>query len=191
MLAMKPCKDGSQSFSMSRSIQGFSIIELMTILAIAGVLLSIGIPSFISMIQNYKLTTTTNALFASVNLARSEAIHRGVRVDLTPVGDGSSWTQGWQVFVDGNNNQRPDSGELVIFTHPAIDPDMRIAASFTDSKVEYVAFNGTGRTQTNANSQTSQSGNWRLDIGTQSRKVVINFLGRPRVCNPIKEPATC
>jgi len=186
MLAMKSNVDAQRL-----AIHGFSVVELMAILAIAGVLLSIGIPSFISMIQNYKLTTTTNALFSSVNLTRSEAIHRGVRVDLVPAGDGSSWTQGWQVFVDGNNNQRADSGELVIFTHPSVDPDMRITASFTDSKVEYVAFNGTGRTQTNANSQTSQSGNWRLDIGTKSRKVVINFLGRPRVCDPIKEPVTC
>jgi type IV fimbrial biogenesis protein FimT len=171
--------------------RGFSAIELMAIVTIVGVLLAIGVPSFISMMQSHKLTATTNALFSAVNLARSEAIHRGTRIDLVPAGDGRNWQDGWLVFVDANNNQRPDPGEKVIFSHPAVDRDLRIVASFTDSKVQYLAFSGSGRTRTNASSQTSQSGNWRLDIGTQSRKIVINFLGRPRVCNPVKEPTTC
>jgi type IV fimbrial biogenesis protein FimT len=171
--------------------QGFSIVELMVIVSIAGVLLAIGVPSFMTMIQNHKLTVATNALFSAVNLARSEAIHRGARVDLVPAGDGSNWQNGWLVFVDKDNDQRPDTDETVIFSYPEVDADMRIAATFTDSKVKYLAFTGSGRTRTNASSQTSQSGNWRLDIGKQSRKVVINFLGRPRVCDPVKEPTTC
>jgi type IV fimbrial biogenesis protein FimT len=170
---------------------GFSAVELMTIIVIVGVLLAVGVPSFIGMMQSHKITATTNALFSAVNLTRSEAIHRGTRVDLVPAGDGRNWQDGWLVFVDENNNQRPDPGEKVIFSHPAVDRDMRIVARFTDSKVQYLAFNGSGRTRTNAGSQISQSGNWRLDIGTQSRKIVINFMGRPRVCNPVKEPATC
>lgn len=174
-----------------RKEQGFSIVELMTILTIVAIVLAIGIPGFITMIQNQKLTTTANALFAAVNLTRSEAIHRGTRVDLVPAGDGSSWQNGWVVFVDENNDQHPDADETIIFSHPAVDRDMLIAANFTDSKVQYLAYNGTGRTRTNANSQTSQSGNWRLDLGSQSRKIVVNFMGRPRVCNPLKEPGTC
>jgi len=169
---------------------GFSVVELMAILAITGIALSIGIPSFHGMIQSQRLTTATNALFMSVNLARSEAIHRGTRVDLVPK-DGLAWNKGWVVFIDENNNQRPDAHETIIYSHDAVDREMRITPSFTDSKVQYIAYNGTGRTRTNASSQTSQSGNWLLELGSQSRKIVINFLGRPRVCNPAKEAATC
>lgn len=170
---------------------GFSLIELMAILTIVAIMLAIGVPSFHAMLQNQKLTATANALFMSVNLARSEAIHRGTRVDLVPAGDGSTWRSGWVIFIDENHDQRPDHNETILYMHAAVDTDMRITPRFTDSKVQYIAFNGSGRTRTNANSQTSQSGNWLLELGSQSRKVVINFLGRPRVCNPAREAASC
>lgn len=170
---------------------GFSIVELMVILLIAGILMAIGIPSYQAMIQNHRLITATNALFMAVNLTRSEAIHRGVRVDMVPAGDGTKWTNGWVIFVDENNNQRPDKNETVIYSHGELHRDVRITPSFTDSKVQYIAYNGTGRTRTNANSQTSQSGNWLLEAGPKSRKVVINFLGRARVCDPDKEASSC
>jgi type IV fimbrial biogenesis protein FimT len=170
---------------------GFSIVELMVVLLIAGILLAIGIPSFQSTIQNHRLITATNALFMAVNLTRSEAIHRGIRVDLVPAGDGKKWTNGWVIFIDEDNDQRPDVNETIIYSHGQLNHDVRIIPSFTDSKVQYIAFNGTGRTRTNANSQTSQSGNWLLEAGSQSRKVVINFLGRARVCDPHKEASSC
>lgn len=170
--------------------RGFTAIELMAIVAIVCILLAIGVPSFAHLIRNQKLTTTANTLFAAVNLARSEAIHRGRRVDLVPAGARGDWRDGWLVIVDENGNQRPDPGETVVQVYPAVDRDMRVTAGFTDSKVQYVAFNGSGRTRTNASSQTSQSGIWRLELGEQSRKVVINFLGRPRVCDPAKD-ASC
>lgn len=169
---------------------GFSIVELMTILMIAGILLAVAVPNFQRMLQNQRLTTAANALFMAVNLTRSEAIHRGRRVDLVPA-KGMQWSSGWTIFIDGNNNQRPDADEIIIYTHEALHRDVQITPRFTDSTVQYIAYNGTGRTRTNANSQTSQSGHWLLESGTQSRKLVINFLGRPRVCNPLKEKSSC
>ncbi|MDO9419858.1 MAG: GspH/FimT family pseudopilin [Herminiimonas sp.] len=183
-------RSGYRSHSESRHT-GFSIVELMVILLIAGILMMIGIPSYQAMIQNHRLITATNALFMAVNLTRSEAIHRGVRVDMVPSGDGTKWTNGWVIFVDENNNQRPDKNETMIYSHGELHRDVRITPSFTDSKVQYIAYNGTGRTRTNANSQTSQSGNWLLEAGPKSRKVVINFLGRARVCDPDKEASSC
>jgi len=174
-----------------RRVAGWTAVELMTVLAVAAILLAIGVPAFRGLIEGQKLRTTANALFTAVNLARSEAIRRGRRVDLVPAGDGSDWRNGWLVFIDRDNDQRPDAGETVVRVFPAVDGGMRIDAGFTDSKVQYVAFNGSGRTRTNASSQTAQSGSWHLALGTRSRKVVINFLGRPRVCNPAAEPDTC
>lgn len=170
---------------------GFSVVELMVILLIAGILLAIGIPSYQAMTKNHRLITTATALFMAVNLTRSEAIHRGVRVDLVPAGDGSKWTNGWVIFIDEDNDQRPDKNETIIYLHDELHQDVQITPRFTDSKVQYLAYNGTGRTRTNANSQSSQSGNWLLEAGSQSRKVVINFLGRARVCDPDKDVASC
>lgn len=167
-----------------RCTDGFTAIELIAIVTIVGILLAVAIPSFQSLIQRQRLTTAANALFMAVNLTRSEAIQRGTRVDLVPAGDGHSWNDGWVIFVDTNGNRRPDAGETIVFMHDPVDRDLRITPRFTDSKVQYIAFNGSGRTRTNASRHTSQSGHWLLELGTQSRKIVINFLGRPRVCDP-------
>lgn len=173
-----------------RTCRGVSVVELMLIVAIVSGLLATGIPGFISLIQNQRLASTANALFMAVNLARSEAIHRGRRVDLVPL-DGQTWSGGWQVFIDENNNQRPDPYETVLYTHAVALSDLRIMPRFSDSKVQYIAFNSSGRSHTNASRQTAQSGHWLLEMGPHARKVTINFLGRPRVCNPLKDKTGC
>jgi type IV fimbrial biogenesis protein FimT len=169
---------------------GYTVVELMTVLAIAVVLLAVGIPSFNTLLRSQKMTTTVNNFFAAVNLARSEAIHRGVRVDLVPA-DGVDWANGWIVLIDQNGNQQADPGEQVIFSHGPVSAGIKIRSKFTDSKRPYVAYAGTGRTRTNANSHTPQLGSWSFTLDDESRRIVINFLGRPRVCNPKVETTTC
>lgn len=163
---------------------GFSLIELMVVLAIAAILLGIGVPSFRDFIQSQKITAAVNDFFASINLARSEAIQRGARVDVVPVDPDGDWAKGWVVFIDANNNQRPDADEQVIFVHDPVLAEIAITASMMGSAVQYIAYTGTGRTRTNASSQVPQAGNITFKLNDQTRKIIINFLGRPRVCNP-------
>lgn len=179
-----------RTMQLNQTSAGFSLIELMVVLVISASLLAIGIPSFYKLILSQRLTTHTNALFMAVKLTRSEAIHRGRRVDLVPL-DGVKWNNGWLVFIDENNNQRLDKGETLIYSYSIHTPELRITPRFSDSKVQYIAYNGSGRSISNNGKQVSQSGHWLLELGTDMRKVVINFLGRPRVCNPLKDKASC
>lgn len=174
-----------------RKSAGYTVIELMTVLTIVCILLAVAVPSFHSMIQNQKMATTVNDFFAAVNLTRSEAIHRGMRVDLVPAGNGTDWTHGWVVLVDINGNQKADPGEQIIYSHAAVDSDMSIRGAFTDKKAQYLAYTGNGRTRTNGNSQTPQVGSWSFVLDNQSRRIVVNFLGRPRVCKPNAMGASC
>ncbi|RQO33541.1 pilus assembly protein FimT [Herminiimonas sp. KBW02] len=173
-----------------RHRNGYSIVELLVVLAIVCILLASAVPVFQHFIQGQRLRTASNALFMAVNLARSEAIHRGRRVDLVPL-DNMDWKHGWLVFIDENNNQRPDSHETVLHTHAVKIADLQITPRFTDSKVQYVAYSGTGRSHGNAGRQVAQSGHWLLELGPYKRKVVINFLGRPRTCDPLKDKISC
>lgn len=175
--------------TISRS--GFSLVELLTILAVVAVLLATGLPSLQFLIQNQRISATVNDFYAAINLARSEAIQRGKRVDLVPQDADGNWASGWVVFVDENNNQRPDAGERVIFTHDALQKGTSIKASLTDSTVQYLAYNGAGRTRTNASNQRSQFGTFTFKLNDQVRKIKLNFLGRPRVCNPAREGTSC
>ncbi len=90
---------------------GFSLLELMSTIAIAGILVAIAMPSYQGMVRNNCLTTTNNLLVTSLQLARSEAIKRRVS---TGVYAPTSWATGWQVFVDTNEDGDLDGGETII-----------------------------------------------------------------------------
>ncbi|RAO75447.1 GspH/FimT family pseudopilin [Dyella jiangningensis] len=55
---------------------GFTIIELMVALTVAGILLVIAIPSFRQLTLSSRLTTATNDVVAAINVARMEAVKR-------------------------------------------------------------------------------------------------------------------
>jgi type IV fimbrial biogenesis protein FimT len=164
-------------------------VEFAVALTVAVILLSIGVPSFRAMIQKQRIATASNEFFIAINLARSEAVMRGSRVDLVPV-DGVDWAKGWVVFIDRNNNQKPDPGEKLIYSRGPVSQGMTIKSTFTDSSKPYLAYNGTGRTRINANSQTPQLGTVSFSLDQQVRRIKLNFLGRPRACNP-ETDSTC
>ncbi len=96
---------------MSLALQapkGFTLTEMMIALAIAGILALLAVPSFLETVRNSRLTAQTDEFLAALNLARSEALKRGVRVSLCKSADGSAcataggWEQGWISFVDAN-----------------------------------------------------------------------------------------
>ena len=94
---------------------GFTLIELMFTCAIAVVLMFIAVPSMSTLISDNRQAATINLLSNSMNLARTEAIKRGVRVLVCPSSgcgsvSASSWQNGWQVCYDGNADNVCDTG---------------------------------------------------------------------------------
>ena len=73
-----------------RPASGFTLVELMVTLAVAAILLTLAIPSFTSVINGNRLTTTANELVGSLQLARTEAIRRNARVQVCRSSDGTS-----------------------------------------------------------------------------------------------------
>jgi type IV fimbrial biogenesis protein FimT len=95
---------------------GFTIMELMIVIAIAGILVAVGIPSFRNLVKDNCLTTGTNLLVSSFQQARSEAVKRSTTLTITASNAGVStneWGNGWTVTIneDSNNNSVLDTGE--------------------------------------------------------------------------------
>lgn len=96
-------------YSSSRS-RGFTLIELVIVLVIAGIVGGYAIPSWRTYVQNGRIVTYTNELVADINLARSEAILRGARVVICKSANpeaaaptctaAGAWTTGRIIFVD-------------------------------------------------------------------------------------------
>ena len=168
-----------------RHCAGFTLVESMIVLAVAVILLGMAVPSFQRFLDNQRLTTAVNELHTAILLTRSEAIKRGVRVDLVAQGDPADWSQGWLVFADANVNGVADAGEEIVFRRGPITGGFTLSSTMSDNSRPYIAYDGTGRTRTNASAQAVQAGNISFSRdGTELRRIVINFLGRPRVCNP-------
>jgi len=92
---------GTQSGVRQR---GFSLLELLTTVTVAGILLTIAVPSFFSVTRNSHAVTNANELVSALMIARSEAIRRGSRVTVCRSADsatcGGTWANGWIVFRD-------------------------------------------------------------------------------------------
>lgn len=74
---------------------GFTLIELMFVVFLLSILSFLAIPSFQSLIAQNRLTSTTNQLLGSLQLARSEAVKRAKDVRLVVLDGG--WSEGWRI----------------------------------------------------------------------------------------------
>lgn len=125
---------------------GFTLIEAVVVVAIAAILLAVGVPSFSAFLDRSRVTAEVNQLLSDLALARSEAVTRRGRVvlcrsaqpaaaDAICAGDGTDWGSGWIVFADhavaGTAFQRDpaEAAEAVIRAHVPASSRITIQAN--------------------------------------------------------------
>ncbi len=109
------------------------MVEMVVVMAIAGILLAIGGTSYKSITTSYRISSEINGLLGDMQYARSEAIKQGQNVVVCVSTSGTdcatgntSWNQGWIVIV--SSASPPSTGN-----NPALVLRQQAAFTSTDT----------------------------------------------------------
>lgn len=174
---------------MHRKDAGFTLVEVVVVLAVAAILAAIAIPSLPGLIERQRVSSAVTSLTTHMALARMAAITHRRPAILCPSTTGTScdpagdWSNGWMLFLDNDNNRRPgDTDDLL---RVDLEPRSR-----------HLTLPGTrGRPQLRYLPDGRSAGT-NLTINICNRKgellgaVIVNNAGRARTERP-KSPTPC
>ena len=132
---------------------GYTLYELLLTLAVASVVLVVGLPSLGDVVARGRQAAEINALYHAMHSARLESIMRRRVVSLCPSTDGrrcrtgTDWSDGWIMFENRDRDEPPqvDADEPLLQRH-GVDPGVRLTANrrgFTLRATVLRATNGT------------------------------------------------
>jgi len=164
--------------------QGLSLIELLVAIVILGIILSLGVPSFNTWIQNSRIRTATESIVNGLQLARAEAVRRNEQVSFI-LGAGTSWTVQTAAGTVIQSRASTEGSNNVTLT---VTPGGATTATFNE--LGMIANTGTAPTQIDVDVPTS------ILPASESRdlRVLITGGGLIRSCDPIfggTDPRRC
>lgn len=130
---------------MNTRMRGFTLMEILTAMAVALIALCIGIPSFAQLLDRHRQLAATNEILAQLALARSWAIARGQSVALCPSNDRQrcdsrvEWSGEWIIYADPDGNRQPDGNNDILTASAAPgSPRLRILTSSGRPQMRYL-----------------------------------------------------
>jgi type IV fimbrial biogenesis protein FimT len=167
---------------MKKRLAGWTLLELMVVVAITGTTLSVAIPNFQGMIARNRLTANVNDFLVAVNSARSEAGKTGVTVSVQAnipgePDDQNEFGPGWCV-VPGNPGNCAGAGVLTRFN--ALIGNSTINSTEGEN-VSSLQFGPLGALANTTNATRSFD---FCTAGEQGRRVFITLTGRAKSHKP-------
>lgn len=155
--------------------RGFTLIELMITLVVLALMLGWGVPSFLSIIENNRVTTQANTFIAALALARSEAVSKGVTTHVSPVG--ADWSDGWRVWADYDSDGGMDANEeLRVFEA------LKGQTTFVSNEgINDIPFDPKGYLDVAAGTVYTFSMASPKCTGNNGRDIAVTAVGRPQV----------
>lgn len=163
--------------------RGFSLTELMLVVAIAAVVAAMAGPSFARSLAQSRVADASTDLFGSLIQTRSEALKRGGRVVMCvsdshlQCSDGGGWERGWVVFDDRDGDGQRDADEAVLRVGEPRPAPITIVGN--GAVADYVSYVASGRTQLLDGGLLM--GTLTVCADGVGREIIINHAGRPRI----------
>lgn len=120
----------------SNKTNGFTLIELLVALAVLVIIVAAAAPSFVSLIENSRVTTQANTLLASVNLARSEAVRQGGTASIQ--NETGGFVNGWCV-IQGSLSATVCPNAAIVKRFPALN-----GVDVSQGAISGITFDGRG-----------------------------------------------
>jgi len=140
-----------------RNARGFTLTELMIVVAVFAVLVTLALPSYNQFVRNQRVKSASFDVFSSLVQARSEAITRNASITVAPVS--SNWANGWTV---------KDAGGTILRQQDAL-------VNLTLTGPASVIYNSSGRlSSTSGSFEITASGS-----SITSRCITVDLSGRP------------
>ncbi len=176
--------------------RGFTLVELMIVIAIVAILTTLAAPSFKQLIQSNTMSGAVNTFLGDMRFARSEAIRRGGNVVMcrsdapeasSPVcGTGSGpggngWVSGWIIFHDLDGDGNKDAAEPVLRVQAPVTTLDSIVETGRSSSSTKFRFTATGRFIDLTSATNLQFGGNPTFANAVQRLVCVNLGGRARI----------
>lgn len=114
---------------------GFTLVELVIVLAVMAILFAIALPAFTDFTNSTRRTSAITLLVGDLNQARAEAIKRNRRALVcvrnaggTACGTGTDWQNGWLVCADDNSDNDCAAADIINM-RPALDSRLTLVGS--------------------------------------------------------------
>ncbi|GIU45855.1 type IV minor pilin protein FimT [Shewanella sairae] len=96
---------------------GLTLVELMVTIAIAAIMLTMGVPSLTSMYESYRAESNIRTIQQAILFSRNHALSYGSRVTLCPLNGNTcsnDWINGASVFIDNGTINTIDGTDQVL-----------------------------------------------------------------------------
>jgi type IV fimbrial biogenesis protein FimT len=175
---------GQRESWSARARRGFTLVELLIAMAIAGILLAAAAPSGSAFLAAAELRGSSETLVRALSVARSEAIKRGTRVDVCPSVDrahcapSETWDKGWLTFINGAKAAQPLADSAILSREAASRSG--IAINGNRPVADYISFTSLGHAR--RHDGALQMGTFTIcRRGQTAQKVVLANSGRVRL----------
>ena len=176
--------------SRSPAARGFTLMEMLVVVAIGGILAAVAAPSLLTVIESNRRAVISNQLMEDLALARRQAIALSTPVALcgsggtnpntciAKAGSSADWSNGWYTYIGKSAGLTPasEAAGLVLRSPQALPSGWKVDAYLSDPGT-YV--------YVDALSNTNKYGHFTIyRSGSTSRTaacVTVNSAGRARL----------